>query len=94
MASENVIRDPQAILDAEATVRGVGASGFNTRREFLDAPHFDQHSGGFLRGENRPVASAFSVPLVSLKQLRPFRSEPEKPRRDGPVSPRRNPPEC
>lgn len=80
LVSNKVIQNPDSILDAEVRVRGVGASGFNTRREFL-APRILVSIPEDLIVDRAAAPSAFAAPLVALDELRAFHHEPEKPRR-------------
>jgi signal transduction histidine kinase len=80
IVSKDVVPDPQAILDAEVRVRGVGGSGFNTRGEFLNARILVSIPGDFV--VEKPAApSPFGAPLLPLDRLRAFNPEPEKPQR-------------
>jgi signal transduction histidine kinase len=80
MVTDKVVSDPNAILNADVLVRGIGASGYNLRREFLSARILVSVPEDFVV-ESLSALPASAVPLVSLGQFRAFRNEPEKPHR-------------
>ena len=80
MALNKVVPDPRSMLDSELRVRGVAASGFNTRGEQLYARLVVSMPGDIII-EKHASLSAFSLPLVPLDQINTFHSEKENPHR-------------
>lgn len=71
--------NPQELVDAEVTVTGVATTRFNTRGE-ITMPRIYSGEGDQLTVEV-PAREPFSVRLVPLDRLLPFRAEPTGPHR-------------
>jgi len=79
-ASQAAVPDPSALVDAEVCVRGVGASGFNTRGELTNVRVLVSRAGDVIV-DKPAAASPFAAPLVPLDRLLAFRPEPAIPHR-------------
>ena len=78
--SQTVVPHPEALIDAEVSVRGVVASAFNTHGELIGVRVLVSVAGDVIVEKPAP-ASPFAAPLVPLDQLRAFRPEPANPHR-------------
>jgi signal transduction histidine kinase len=74
-----VVPEPERIVDAEVRLRGVAASVFNTRGEWI-APRLITNLPDDLEIE-KPAPPFAAVPLVPLERLHRFSPEPRLPHR-------------
>ncbi len=79
-ASRTVVPDPTALVDAEVRVRGVGASGFNTRGELTNVRVLVSIADDVIV-EKPATVSPFAAPLVPLDRLLVFHPKPVIPHR-------------
>jgi signal transduction histidine kinase len=76
----NILPNPQKLVDAQVCLRGVAATGFNSRREVTGIRLLISQASDLVM-EKPPASSPFDAPRLPLNQLMPFHDPPSEPHR-------------